>query len=62
VLILLEETGKNQLQSDQVSMEDSPVLSLFFAEKSLTKVTGVLEHSREAETKGWFSIFRDISF
>jgi hypothetical protein len=30
--------------------------TLFFAKKSLTKPTGVLEHCREEETICWFSV------
>jgi hypothetical protein len=38
------------------------IVKLFFANKSLTKTVGVLEHCSEGETNFWFSIFRGVSF
>ena len=32
-------------------------VTLFFANKSLNKLAGVLEHCCEVETNSWFSIF-----
>jgi len=40
----------------------SNVVTFFFAKKSLTKPTGVVELCREGETNCWLSIFRNVSF
>jgi hypothetical protein len=60
VLISVEGTGKNQLESAREITGDDPVSShFFFVKKYLTKnPTGVLEHCREGETNGLFSIYR----
>ena len=60
MLILVEETGKNQLQPGQESMGVcSSVVILFSAKKTLT---GVQEHCREGETNCSLSIFRGATF
>jgi len=49
MLISVEETGKNQLETGQESMGGSTVLSLCFAKKSLTKTdrcAGAFSRSR----------------
>jgi hypothetical protein len=58
MLISIEETGKNQLEPGYKGC--SNFVTLFFAKKSLTKPTGVLEHCRDGVTKSWFSIFLAI--
>jgi len=58
MLILVKGTGKNQLETSQESMGDTPVLSHCSSlRNSSPKATGVLEHCREGETNCWFSIF-----
>jgi len=43
---------KNQL--DLAQQSTGYAVALFFAKKSLTKPTGVLEHCGEENTNGWF--------
>jgi len=61
VLISVEGTGKNQLESGQENMGDSTVLSLFLLRNHWPKPTGELERCREVETNCWFSIFWVVS-
>lgn len=58
MLISVQRTGKNQLESVQESMEDAILLqhsSLLRNPWSI--LTGVLEHCLEIETDPWFLIF-----
>jgi hypothetical protein len=64
MLISVQETGKNQLQSRQESMFDSPVLTYFSLLRNPSpKPTVMLQHCREVETNCLLSIFfRGVSF
>jgi len=54
MLILVEGTGKNQLQPVQDSMGDAPVLShCSWLRNPRLKATCVLEHCREGELEPW---------
>jgi len=63
MLISCDGTGKKSagVRSGEHG-ECSSVVTLCFAKKSLTKLTGVLEHCREGKTNCPFSIFRGVSF
>ena len=56
MMISVEGTGKNQLETGQEVMGNDPVLS----HCSSTEKTGVLEHCRVGETKCWFSNFGGV--
>jgi hypothetical protein len=63
MLILIEGTGKNQLEPGHARMGDAAVLSHWSLLRStLPKPTGVLEHCLEGDINCSFSIFRGISF
>ena len=58
VLNSLEETGKKTGGSRSgVYGGYSNVVILLYAKRSLTKITGVLEHCCEEDNNCWFSIF-----
>jgi hypothetical protein len=58
MLISVEETGKNLLESGQESMGSAPVLShCSLLKHPRINSPGVLEHSREGETNAYFSLF-----
>jgi len=59
----LKDRVKKQLQPGQESMGDAPVLlHCSLLRNPWPKLTGVLEHCFEIETKCWFFIFQGISF
>jgi hypothetical protein len=63
MLIIVEETGKDQLEKGRGSMWNAPVLSLCsLIRNPLPKPTGVLERCRAGENNYWFFIFRGVSF
>jgi hypothetical protein len=58
MLVSVEGTLKNQLYPGQESMGNAPVLSRFsWLRNPKPKPSCVLEHCRERETNGWFSVF-----
>ena len=58
MLISVEGTGKNQLESGNESMGNVPVLShCSMLRNPWPKPTGMLKHCRERETSCWFSVF-----
>jgi len=63
MLIYVEGTSKNQMETGQERMADTPVLPhCTLLRNPWPKPTGVLEHCSEGETKCWFSNFRGFSF
>jgi len=63
MLILFQGTGEYQLEPDQESMGDVPMLShCSLPRNAMPKPTGVLEHCHEGEIICWLSIFRGVSF
>jgi hypothetical protein len=63
MLIIVEGTGRDQLEKSRERMWDAPLLSLrSLLRNPLPKLTGVLEHCRAGENNYWFFIFRGVSF
>ena len=61
ILISVEGTGKNRLESGHESMGEATVsLHCYLVRNPWPKSAGVLEHCREGETNCWFSIFREL--
>ena len=57
-LISVEVTGKKSAEARSGEYGGCfSVVTLFFAKESFNKATGVLKHSRKAETNCWFSVF-----
>jgi len=56
-------TCKDQVESGQESIGDTPALShCSLLRNPWPKPTGLLEHCHEGETNSWFSILRVVSF
>jgi hypothetical protein len=63
MLTSIDGKGGNQLDTDQVSMGDAPLLShCSWLRSTWPKPTGVQGHGREGETDCLFSISRGVSF
>jgi hypothetical protein len=62
-LLISVGTGKNQMEPDQESVGDAPLLShCSLLRNHCPKLTSVLEHFCGGETNFWFSISQGISF